>query len=145
MLFKKAFLVASACLSAVITLPVWANEAMIRQPSNALLIAQSGNTDTSANNTWIPIGYNKDRIASAWVQLKSYEEINENSFRVNAKSTNDAGVQIVGRVDLNCKNKDWYFRPNGIVFQGAPWAAVPEGSGLENLARILCRRTTAKA
>jgi hypothetical protein len=70
--------------------------------------------DASENNTWIPIGFNKDRIASMWVQLKSYEAINENSFRVNAKYTNDQGSQIAGRIDLNCKNKDYYFRPKSL-------------------------------
>lgn len=101
--------------------------------------------DSSSNETWHPIGFNKDRVAAAWVQLKSYEVLNENSFRMNAKFSNDKGGQIVGRIDLNCKNKDYYFRPNGVMFQRAPWASVPQGSGVESLARLYCKRTAAKA
>lgn len=101
--------------------------------------------DASANNTWHVVGINKDRIASGWVQLKSYESLNENSFRMNAKFTNDRGVQIVGRIDVNCKNKDYYFRPNGITMQLAPWAAIPEGSGVHGLATMYCKDTSAKA
>ena len=107
--------------------------------------AQTLNPDTSANDTWHVIGINKDRIASAWVQLKSYESLNENSFRMNAKFTNDRGVQIVGRIDVNCKNKDYYFRPNGITMQLAPWAAIPEGSGIHGLGTAYCKNTAAKA
>lgn len=107
--------------------------------------AQASNPDSSANNTWHVIGINKDRIASAWVQLKSYEALNENSFRMNAKFSNDWGVQTVGRIDVNCKNKDYYFRPNGILMQMAPWAAIPEGSGVYALATTYCKSTTAKS
>ena len=109
-------------------------------PQGALSVS-----DTSSNNTWIPVGFNKDRIASMWVQLKTYEALNENSFRLNAKYTNDQGVQILGRLDLNCKNKDFYFRPNGVLAQRAPWASVPKGSGIESIAQMYCRRTAAKA
>lgn len=105
----------------------------------------SQQNDASGNDTWLPIGQNKDRIATSWVQLKSYEILNENSFRMNAKFTNSKGVQIVGRIDLNCKNKDYYFRPNGVMFQKAPWASVPQGSGIESIARLYCKRTSAKS
>lgn len=145
MFFKNASLLAAACLTTVVTGPATANIVDEKGSiSRAVLLSQATKVDTSANDTWIPVGYNKDRIAALWVQLKSYEELNENSFRVNAKSTNDNGVQIVGRIDLNCRNKDWYFRPNGIVFQGAPWAAVPQGSGVENLATMLCKKNSAR-
>ena len=113
--------------------------------SQGLTTAEQPSRDASENNTWIPIGFNKDRIASMWVQLKSYEALNENSFRFNAKYTNDQGSQVAGRIDLNCKNKDYYFRPNGILAQRAPWAAVPKGSGIEGLAHLYCKRTSAKA
>ena len=101
--------------------------------------------DNSGNNTWIPIGFNKERIASMWVQLKSYEALNENSFRMNIKYTTDEGSQISGRIDLNCKNKDFYVRPNGVLAQLAPWAAVPSGSGIYGLGQLYCKNTAAKA
>jgi len=106
---------------------------------------QAPKPDMSANDTWHVIGINKDRIASGWVQLKSYESLNENSFRLNAKFANDNGVQIVGRIDVNCKNKDYYFRPNGIFGQHAPWAAIPDGSGVHRLATYYCRKTSARS
>jgi hypothetical protein len=145
-LLKKAFLFAAVCLTTAATgSAIASKEEQKKTTSHAVFIAQAGKADASGNDTWIPIGYNKDRVAAAWVQLKSYEELNENSFRVNAKSTNDKGVQVVGRLDLNCRNKDWYSRPNGVVFQGAPWATVPTGSGIESLAQLLCKKTSAKA
>lgn len=106
---------------------------------------QTTKSDMSANDTWHAIGFNKDRIATGWVQLKSYEPLNDNSFRLNAKFTNDNGVQIVGRIDVNCKNKDYYFRPNGIFAQNSPWAAIPEGSGVHGLAINYCRNTSARS
>jgi hypothetical protein len=109
------------------------------------VVAQISSPDKSGNNTWHVIGINRDRIASSWVQLKSYESLNENSFRMNAKFTNERGAQIVGRIDVNCKNKDYYFRPNGVMFQNAPWAAIPEGSGVHGLAINYCKNTSAKA
>lgn len=109
------------------------------------LIAQASKKDTSGNDSWIPVGFNDKRIAVLWVQHKSYEPLNVNSFRMSAKVTNDNGIQVVGRLDFNCKNKDYYFRPNGVLFQGAPWAAIPQGSGLEGLAKQYCKNTDAKA
>ena len=38
-------------------------------------------------DTWFPIGFNENRIAVGWVQFKSFEELNENSFRVRGKFT----------------------------------------------------------
>lgn len=98
----------------------------------------------ASNDSWFAVGFSQNRIAQAWVQLRSFIVLNEFSFRLNAKSANEKGVQIVGRLDINCKNKDWYFRPNGIMFQGAPWAAIPSGSGLEVIAKYFCKRTSAK-
>jgi hypothetical protein len=114
-------------------------------PEDVRAQVQTPKADTSANDTWHAIGFNNERIATSWVQLKSYESLNENSFRLNAKFTNDRGVQIVGRIDVNCKNKDFYFRPNGILNQNAPWAAIPEGSGVHGLAINYCRNTSARS
>lgn len=100
--------------------------------------------DTSGKNTWIPIGFNENKVASAWVRISTYEPLNENSFRFQGKYTNDNGVQVEGRIDLNCKNKDYYFRPNGVLAQNAPWAVIAQGSGVESLAKLYCKRTAAK-
>lgn len=99
----------------------------------------------ATNDTWFPVGFNDKRIATAWVQLRSYSVLNSDSFRLNAKFTNNNGVQIVGRIDMNCRNKDWYFRPRGLFSQHAPWAAIPQGSGIEFIAKYFCQNTSARS
>ena len=101
--------------------------------------------DGSSKNTWIPLGYNENRIAVFWARLSTYEPLNENSFRVQVQYTSDNGRQYEGRMDVNCKNKDYYIRPNGVFAQNAPWAVIPKGSGYESLAVYFCKRTAAKA
>lgn len=101
--------------------------------------------DGSAKNTWIPLGYNDKRIAVFWARLATYKPLNENSFRVQVQYTADNGQQYEGRMDVNCKNKDYYIRPNGVLAQNAPWAVIPKGSGYESLAVYFCKRTSAKS
>ena len=99
--------------------------------------------DTSANMTWHPIGINANRIAVAWVQLKSLSPLNENSFRMNYKWADANGGQWIGRIDVNCMNKDYYIRAKGIMAQGPNWATIEKGSGVEGLAKIYCKGTNA--
>lgn len=101
--------------------------------------------DGSGKDTWVPLGVNENRIAVFWARLSTYKPLNENSFRVQVQYTADNGRQYEGRMDVNCKNKDYYIRPNGVLFQGAPWAVIPKGSGYERLARYFCKDTSAKA
>ena len=109
----------------------------------AVLAGGVANAQTD-NDTWFAFAYNTQRVATAWAQLKSYESLNSDSFRLNAKFTRNRGGQVVGKMDINCRNKDFYFRPNGILSQAAPWASIPQGSGLGSLAEYFCRRTAAK-
>ena len=99
---------------------------------------------TKEFDTWFPIGFNENRIAVGWVQFKSYEELNENSFRVRGKFTYPNNLQYIGNLDINCKNKDFYFRPKGVWGAGPDWAAIPQGSGIESVAYFFCKRTVAK-
>ena len=73
--------------------------------------------DGSGKNTWIPLGYNTNRVAVFWARLSTYKPLNENSFRVKVQYTDDNGRQYEGRMDANCKNKDYYIRPNGVFAQ----------------------------
>lgn len=114
-------------------------------PAASTALAQTPAEDQSANDTWHVIGFNENRIAVQWVQHKSYEVLNENSFRMNAKYANEKGGQTVGRIDVNCKNKDYYFRPNGVFAQQGSWLAIPSGSGIYALAVTYCKRTSARA
>lgn len=100
--------------------------------------------DGSGKNTWIPIGYNENKVAAMWIRIATYEPLNENSFRFQVQYTNNRGAQIEGRLDINCKNKDFYVRPNGVFAQNAPWAVIPQGSGIEAAAKLYCKQTAAK-
>lgn len=116
-------------------------------------------------DTWFPIGFNENRIAVAWVQFKSYEELNEYAFRVRGKFTYPIksyeelnensnkvrgkftypnNLQSIGKLDINCKNKDFYFRPKGVWGVDPDWSAIPQGSGIESVAYYFCKRTAAK-
>lgn len=99
---------------------------------------------TQEFDSWIPIAFNENRIAAGWVQFKSYEELNENSFRVRGKFTYPNNLQYIGNLDINCKNKDFYFRPKGVWGAGPDWAAIPQGSGVEGVAKVFCKRTAAR-
>lgn len=119
---------------------MWEDDREPREP-----VDRSQIKDGSGKNTWIPIGRNERKVATAWVRTSTYEPLNENSFRFQSKYMNDNGAQIEGRIDVNCKNKDYYFRPNGIFAQNAPWNVIPQGSGIELLSKLYCKRTAAKA
>ena len=116
-------------------------------------------------DTWFPIGFNANGIAVGWVQfksyeelneysfrvrgkftypIKSYEELNENSFRVRGEFTYPNNLQSIGKLDINCKNKDFYFRPKGVWGVDPDWSAIPQGSGIESVAYYFCKRTAAK-
>ena len=77
------------------------------------------------------------------IRASTYKPLNENSFRFQAKYAAENG-QVEGRLDINCKNKDWYFRPKGVLIQNAPWAVIPQGSGIETAAKLYCKQTAAK-
>jgi len=111
---------------------------------NAYEIAQNEPKDKSSKEGWIPVGYNSNRVATLWVRVKTYETLNENSFRLQAQH-NDNGKFYEGKLDINCKNKDFYWRRNGVFAQAAPWAVIPQGSGLESVAMIFCKRSAAAA
>ena len=118
---------------------------------------------TKEFDTWFPIGFNANGIAVGWVQFKSYEELNEYSFRVRGKFTYPIksseelkeksfkfkftypnNLQSIGKLDINCKNKDFYFRPKGVWGVDPDWSAIPQGSGIESVAYYFCKRTAAK-
>ncbi|WP_250397949.1 hypothetical protein [Synechococcus sp. MU1651] len=109
------------------------------------LIDRSQVNDGSGKNTWIPFGYNNERVAVFWGRVSTYKPLNENSFRIQVQYNTNNGRQMEGRMDVNCKNKDYYIRPNGVFAQNAPWAVIPKGSGVQVAATFFCRRTAAKA
>ena len=109
-----------------------------------LVLAAPLQAALASSDSWFAVGFSEKRIAVAWVQLRSFSSLNESSFRLNAKFVNERGSQVAGRLDVNCRNKDWYFRPNGVIFQSAAWATIPSGSALETVAQYFCKRTSAR-
>ena len=94
--------------------------------------------------SWFPFGFDKNSNPINFVQLLSIKKLNKNSFRLKSKFTNINNQQIEGKLDINCENKDYYIRPTGVMSQRATWAGIPKGSGVEILAKYLCKRTEAK-
>jgi len=117
----------------------------VNPQENNLLADASKAPDASSNSGWIPVGTNEKNISVFWVRSSTYESLNENSFRLSAQFLVDGNRQIQGRVDVNCKNKDYYARPNGVMAQVGPWALIPKGSGIETVALIYCKRTNARS
>ena len=97
----------------------------------------------SAAGGWVQIGKNATGIATAWIRPSSYKSLNSDSFRVEAQYTNDDGRKITGKFDVNCRNRDYYFRPIGIVAAGRNWNVIEKGSPAEAAGQLLCRKTSA--
>ena len=99
-----------------------------------------------AADLWVPVGFNKNRVESAWVKPSSYKALNSDSFRVLAKYNHEKNSrQLTGKFDVNCKNKDYYFRPDGIGATGKNWSALGKGSPAYSAALLLCKRTSSAA
>ena len=94
---------------------------------------------------WFPFGFDKKGEAISFAQLLSYKELNENSFRLISKFTYPNRGKTQGKLDINCDNKDYYIRPKGVMSQNSPWAKIPNGSGVETIARYFCKNSLAKA
>ena len=116
--------------------PVWRNHEFCEE--------KKSNKKSIEYGSWFPFGYDRTGNAVNFVQLLSYKELNKNSFRLKSKFTNINNEQIEGKLDINCENKDYYIRPNGVMSQRATWAGIPKGSGVEILSKYLCKRTKAK-
>ena len=116
--------------------PVWQNNEFCEKKKFKRKSIQYG--------SWVPFGYDKNGNTVNYVQLLSYKKLNKNSFRLKSKFTNTNNEQIEGKLDVNCKNKDYYIRPNGVMSQRATWAGIPKGSGVEILSKYLCKRTAAR-
>ncbi len=100
--------------------------------------------ENSFYGDWFPFGFNKKGEVVNWAQLLSYEELNENSFRLISKFTYPNKEKKEGKLDINCANKDYYIRPKGVMSQKTTWAKIPNGSGVESLAQYFCKNTPAR-
>ena len=93
---------------------------------------------------WYPFGFDKNSNPVSLVQLLSYQVLNENSFRLNTRFTYPERGKIDGKLDVNCKNKDYYIRTKRIYSQRNIWASIPVGSGVEGISKYFCKRTSGK-
>ena len=98
-----------------------------------------------ANNNrlqWQPIGVDKYGNITKWINLSSHKTLNKDSFRIQVK-LEEENKQILGRLDINCRNRDYYLRKRRQMSQHETWKSIPEGSSFEETAKFYCKKTSA--
>ena len=116
--------------------PVWRKKEICKDKTKSLKKSQYGG--------WYPFGFDKNGNPVSLVQLLSYQLLNENSFRLNTRFTYPEKGKIDGKLDVNCKNKDYYIRTERVNYQRKNWASIPLGSGVEGISKYFCKRTSGK-
>ncbi len=91
---------------------------------------------------WEPIGIDQYGNIKSWINLGSYKELNKDSFRLQIKLI-EKNKQILGRLDINCRNKDFYLRKKKQMSQKGTWNNIAKGSSVEEVAKFYCLRTSA--
>jgi len=91
---------------------------------------------------WHPIGVDKYGNITQWINLLSYEPLNNDSFRMQMKLV-EGSKQILGRLDINCRNKDYYLRKRKKMSQRGTWKSLVKGSSFEEIAQFHCKKTDA--
>ena len=91
---------------------------------------------------WHPIGVDKYGNITQWINLLSYEPLNNDSFRMQMKLV-EGSKQILGRLDINCRNKDYYLRKRKQMSQRGTWISITKGSSFDEVSQIHCKRTDA--
>ena len=100
--------------------------------------------DGYRNKNWAAVGFNDKRQEAMWVKADTYEPLNENSFRVRARRLLDNGAQVEGRVDMNCKNRDYNARVDGFAADKI-WRSIPDNSAFGFIGMIFCKNTSSAA
>ncbi len=91
---------------------------------------------------WLPIGFDNYGNITQWINLLSYKSLNKDSFRMQMKLV-EGSEQILGRLDINCRNKDYYLRKNRQMSTKGTWNSIKDGSSFEDISQIYCKRTDA--
>ena len=91
---------------------------------------------------WLPIGFDNYGNITQWINLLSYKSLNKDSFRMQMKLI-EGSKQILGRIDINCRNKDFYLRKKRQMSQKGTWNSIAQGSSFEAISQIYCKRTDA--
>ena len=98
-----------------------------------------------ANNKsfeWQPIGVDTFGNITQWINLLSYEPLNKDSFRMQMKLV-EGNKQILGRLDINCRNKDYYLRKRRQKSQRGTWSSLEKGTSFGEIAEFYCKKTEA--
>ena len=91
---------------------------------------------------WQPVGVDNYGNITQWINLLSYEPLNKDSFRMQIKLV-EGNKQILGRLDINCRNKDYYLRKRKQMSQRGTWNSLVKGSSFEEIAQFHCKKTDA--
>ena len=91
---------------------------------------------------WQPVGVDNYGNIAQWINLLSYEPLNNDSFRMQMKLV-EGNKQILGRLDINCRNKDYYLRKRKQMSQRGTWNSLVKGSSFEEIAQFHCKKTDA--
>ena len=103
---------------------------------NEKLLAKNSKFD------WLPIGFDNYGNITQWINLLSYKSLNKDSFRIQVKLV-EGSKQILGRLDINCRNKDYYLRKRKQMSQRGTWNSLVKGSSFEEIAQFHCKKTDA--
>ena len=91
---------------------------------------------------WQPVGVDQYGNITEWIDVLSLKDLNKDSFRLRMKLLEENKV-VLARLDLNCRNKDYYLRKRGKMSQKGPWNSIPKGSSYEEIAKFYCKKTSA--
>ena len=91
---------------------------------------------------WYPVGVDNYGNITQWINLLSYKPLNNDSFRMQMKLV-EGSKQILGRLDVNCRNKDYYLRKRRQMSQRGTWNSITKGSSFDEISQIYCKRTDA--
>ena len=91
---------------------------------------------------WHPIGVDQYGNIKEWINISSFKDLNKDSFRLQMKLLEEDKA-ILARLDLNCRNKDYYLRKKRTMSQKGTWNSIPKGSSFEEIAKFYCKKTSA--
>ena len=91
---------------------------------------------------WQPVGVDNYGNITQWINLLSYKPLNNDSFRMQMKLV-EGNKQILGRLDINCRNKDYYLRKRKQMSQRGTWISLEKGTSFEEVAQFHCKKTEA--
>ena len=91
---------------------------------------------------WHPVGVDQYGNITEWINISSFKDLNKDSFRLQMKLLEE-NKAILARLDLNCRNKDYYLRKKRKMSQKGTWNSIPKGSSFEEIAKFYCKKTSA--